>query len=376
MPRIPRLPTPTPLPHLMATIGIALIGTGGIALANHLPGIALCPEARVVALCDAHPGALERAKAATGVSVATTDYREILTRDDVHAVIICTPNDVHAPLSIAAAKAGKHVLCEKPLAMDLAESRAMLAAAEAAKVRHMTAFTYRFVPAMVYMTHLVRSGALGTPWHFRAQRFQDWGRRNLGWRQIKAHAATGELGDMLSHRIDFGFLLAGRLARVVAQTRKLVSHREGVPSELDDWVGMLGEFASGTTGVWESTKLATGRGEGGRSHDVCEVNGSEGTAVYEQGRPHEILIGRAGGRELRREPVPREFQTWPGSSRDPAVGDPITTFRYDQDVEFIHAIRDGRPCFSSFVDGVRTQAAMEAVLLSERTGRWEDVPEV
>src|SRR5258708_1567299 len=158
----------------MSKIGVALIGSGGVALANHVPGLALRPEAKLVALCDTNPATLEKASRATGVTVTSTDYHEILKRDDVHAVVIATPNYVHAPIALAAIEAGKHVLCEKPLAMDYPESLTMLRAAERANVRHMTAFTYRFVPAMRYIAHLVETGAIGTPYHFRAQRFQDW----------------------------------------------------------------------------------------------------------------------------------------------------------------------------------------------------------
>src|SRR5258708_14820194 len=149
----------------MATIGVALIGSGGIALANHVPGIALCPEAKLVALCDTNAATLEKAGQSTGVKVTSTDYKEILKRDDVHAVVVATPNFVHAPIVLAAIAAGKHVLCEKPLAMNLQSAVEMYTAAEAANVRHMTAFTYRFVPAMRYMSHLVNSGKLGTPHH-------------------------------------------------------------------------------------------------------------------------------------------------------------------------------------------------------------------
>lgn len=359
----------------MPTIGVALIGSGGIALANHVPGLALCPEAKLVALCDTNPETLEKAGKATGVVNTYTDYREALKREDVHAVIVATPNFVHAPIVLAAVAAGKHVLCEKPLAMDLAESVKMYKAAEAAGVRHMTAFTYRFVPAMHYMSYLCKSGKLGTPWHFRAQRFQDWSDRNLAWRQVKKLAATGEMGDMLSHRIDYGHFLIGPIARVVSQQRRFIDVRGGQPSDLDDWVGMLADFEVGATGVLESTKLATGRGEGGRSQDYCEVNGTEGSAIYYLNKPHEIQLGHKGGSGLETVPVPREFLTWPGSKRDPTIGDPIATFRYDQDVEFIDAIVDKRPCRPSFLDGVRVQAVMEAALISDRDRKWVDVPQ-
>ena len=360
----------------MPTIGVALIGSGGIALANHVPGLALRPEAKLVALCDTNPATLEKASRATGVSITTTDYHEILKRDDVHAVVIATPNYVHAPIALAAIEAGKHVLCEKPLAMNLEEAIRMYRAAEAAKVRHMTAFTYRFVPAMRYIAHLAQSGKLGKLYHFRAQRFQDWSDRNLAWRQVKKLAATGELGDMLSHRIDYGHFIVGPMTRITAQLKRYLDVRGSQPSDLDDWVAMLAEFKTNTTGVLESTKLATGRGEGGKSRDYCEINGTEGTAVYSLSRPHEIELGRIGGSELETGPVPREFLTWPGSPRDPYVGDPIATFRYDQDVEFIDAIVHQRPCRPSFLDGVRVQAVMDMALVSDREKRWVDVPQI
>ena len=139
----------------MSTLNFAIIGTGGITLQNHLPGLALCKDVKVHALCDANPATLEAARQQTGAPVTSTKWEDIVARDDVHALIIATPNAFHPPVAIAAARAGKHVLSEKPLALNAADAHAMADAAEKAKVRHMTAFTYRFVPAMRYLKHLV-----------------------------------------------------------------------------------------------------------------------------------------------------------------------------------------------------------------------------
>jgi predicted dehydrogenase len=357
----------------MTNIGIAMIGCGGIALANHMPGLALCRDTKIVALCDTNAEVLAKASRETGIAVASTDYEQIVSRDDVHAVIIATPNFVHAPIALAAIRAGKHVLCEKPIAMSHQESLDMLWAAEEAKVRHMTAFTYRFVPAMRYMAHLTRTGAVGQPYHVRTCRLQDWGTRSVGWRQVEKLAGSGELGDMLSHRIDYAHLLVGDMARIVANTRKFLDKRDGQVSELEDWVTILAEFKNNATGVLESSKVATGRGEGGRSQDYCEINGSEGTLVYYLERPLELQIGKKNGANLQTVTVPLEFQTWPGSPRNPSVGDPLVTFRYDQDVEFVEAIRNQRPCVPSFVDGAKTQSVMDAALLSNREKRWVDI---
>jgi len=355
------------------TIGVAIIGCGGITLQHHLPGIALCPEARLVALCDPDAATLETARQQTGVGVATTRCEEVVRREDVHAVIIATPNCTHAPLAHAAIAAGKHVLCEKPLAMNANEARRMAEAADRAGVRHMTAFTYRFVPAMRYLRHLVDKGFLGQPYHYRSCRLQDWGRRNLGWRQVKRLAGTGELGDMLSHRIDFAQTLVGPRRRLVADMRRVHDDREGRPSDLDDWVAILAEFECGATGVLESSKLASGRNESWRSLDSVEVNGTDASAVFITGKWNELQIGRLGGSGLEIVTVPREFHVWPGSPRDPAQGDPLVTFRYDQAFEFIDAIRNQRPCRPDFHDAVQVQRVMDTAVVSADQRRWMDL---
>ncbi len=360
----------------MSAIGVAIIGCGGIAVQNHLPGLAQCPDTRVVALCDTDPAVLEGARRLAAGAALFSDYREVLRRDAVTAVVVATPNVLHAPVVQAAIAAGKHVLCEKPLALDAAQAGAMYRAAEAKGVRHMTAFTYRFVPAMRYLKHLVQSGALGQPYHFRSCRLQDWGARGLGWRQVAALAGSGELGDMLSHRIDFAHQLVGPIRQLVADTRRFVDQRAGQPSDLEDWAAILARFRGGATGVLESSKLAAGRSESWRSQDYVEVNGSAGSAVFFTERWNELQLGRPGGSGLERAAVPEEFWKPPGSARDPRVGDPLVTFRYDQAFEFVQAIRENRPCQPSFLDGWRAQAVMDAALQSVRTGQWvEPQPE-
>ncbi len=357
----------------MDKIGVALIGSGGISLANHLPGIRRCSQAQVVALCDNNPAVLEKASLQSGITATYSDYHEVLARPEVDAVIVATPNFTHAPIVLAAVAAGKHVMCEKPLALNFEESRQMYQAAEAAGVRHMTAFTYRFVPAMRYMVHLVHAGAIGQPYHFRVNRFQDWGNRNLGWRQVEKLAGSGELGDMLSHRIDYAHILFGPMTRLVASTRRFLDERGGQVSDLEDWVAIISEFKNGATGLFESSKLASGRGEGGQSQDYCEVNGSAGSLVYNLNRPHELLSGQAGGAGLETIAVPDEFLKLPGAPGDPHQGDPVVNFRFEQDYEFIDAILNNRPCYSSFLDGVRAQAVMDAALQSARENSWVDV---
>jgi len=358
---------------MSGTIRLGLIGCGGIALANHLPASAYCTDVKWTAVCDPDPGALERGVRATGAKVALNDYQELIARDDIDALIIAAPNVVHGPCAIAAAKSGKHVLCEKPLAMSVDEAIEMTQVAREANVRNMVAFTYRFVPAMRYMVSLVEQGFIGRPYNFRSRRMQDWGKRNLGWRQVKELAATGELGDMLSHRIDFAHLLAGPIDEVVADTSQFHDEREGAVSELEDWVGALVRFDSGASGVLESAKVATGQGEGGKSPDICEFVGEDGALVYELGAPNQVKVGHPGRARYDTQEVPREFLVYRDSPRDPRDGDPVQTFRFDQLYEFISAIRDERDTWPNFGDGVCAQAVMDAMLLSASSRQWEAV---
>jgi predicted dehydrogenase len=357
----------------LSKLRFAIIGCGGITLQNHLPGLALCPEVEVVALCDTDQACLERARQQTGVQVVSTNYLEVTQRDDVDAVIIATPNVTHRPIALAAIAAGKHVLCEKPLAMNYHDAQEMAEAADRAVVRHMTAFTYRFVPAMRYLHHLVQQGDLGTPYHYRSCRLQDWDARNLGWRQVKKMAGTGELGDMLSHRIDFAHLLLGRISSVSAGLKQFIPTRQGQPSDLEDWAALLAEFENGATGVLESSKLASGRNESWRSLDYVEVNGSQRSFVFITGEWNKLQTGKAGGPGLESITIPEEFWRWPGSPRNPRSGDPLVTFRYDQAWEFVDAIRNERPCRPSFHDGARAQAVMDAAVLSSERRAWVNV---
>ena len=354
----------------MSSLGLALVGCGGITLQNHLPGFALCPDVRVTALCDKDPAVLERARQQTGVPVTSTRFEEVVIRDDVQAVVIATPNVAHLPIALAAVRHGKHVLCEKPLALNAADARQMAAEADRAGVRHMTAFTYRFVPAMRYLHHLVKRGDLGQPYHYRSCRLQDWGTRGLGWRQSRALAGSGELGDMLSHRIDFAHHLIGPMRRLVANVKTLTPMRGGQPNDTDDWVAILAEFQNDATGVLESSKLASGRNESWRSLDAVELNGSERTFAFTTGSWNTLQTGRAGGPGLESIEIPSEFHTWPGSPRDPRQGDPLVSFRYDQAWEFVDAIRSQRPCTPSFHDGAQAQAVMDAAIASANSRQW------
>jgi predicted dehydrogenase len=181
---------------------------------------------------------------------------------------------------------------------------------------------------------------------------------------------------MLSHRIDYAHHLIGPITRLAADLRMFVPMRGRAPSDVDDWAAILADFESGTTGVLESTKLATGVGEGHGGEDLVQINGTEGSVGYSTQNPLQIRIARRGDSALRTIDIPKEFLVWPGSPRDPSQGDPLVTFRYDQSFEFIDSILNNRPATPSLLDGANAQAVMDAAVLAADERRWVALAEI
>jgi predicted dehydrogenase len=267
-------------------VGVGVIGVGGISSHVHLPGLRLSPQAEIVALCDSNSERLQQRAREYAVAHTFSSYEELLQYSAVDAVVIATPTLFHAPIALAAISARKHVLVEKQLGMSYAETVRMYEAAKSAGVRHMTAFTYRFVPAMRYLKHLVAQGAIGLPRHLRIARIQDLPEADLGWRQHRSLAGSGDVGDMGAHRIDFCHDVVGPIARVVSITRIFAPQRTGrdgkpVPADVEDCAVFLAEFANGvgvdqgTIASFDLSKVAKGREKGGKGLDEFEVYGTE-----------------------------------------------------------------------------------------------------
>ena len=361
------------------SLRVGLVGVGGVCEAVHYPGLSRIPGVEVAGICDADSGLLDLRRKEWGIEAAYGEIDSFLAEVRPDAVAIATPNVYHRDLIFKVLDAGCHVLCEKPLGMDYAETRQIYERARDSGKRHMTAFTYRFVPGMNYLRHLLRSGALGEIRHARFQRLQDWGEAAIGWRQYKDKAGSGELGDMGIHRLDFAEDLLGPIASVCSGSKQWVPRdrtRDGQPcppQDVEDWVAWIAEFDNGASGVFEMGKLSKGRGPGG-DHDLAELNGTLASAAYQLHTPHKILFAERGEPYQERE-VPPEFLKRDGSPRDPAEGDPVRTFRYDQAWEFVSAIREGRECVPSFYDGMRAQAVADTILQAAEERKWIDIPD-
>jgi predicted dehydrogenase len=248
-------------------------------------------SARMSAVCGRNPDAVSAAAQRLGWAAAETDWRQLIARDDVQLVDVCTPGDTHAEIAIAALEAGKHVLCEKPLANSVAEAELMVEAAAraaASGVRSMVAFNYRRVPAIALARELVAAGRLGTIRHVRAAYLQDWivdPEFPLVWRLDRTKAGSGALGDIGAHIIDLAQFVTGEaLVGVSALTETFVKERP-LPAEstglsgsggsgrgsvtVDDCALFLGRFAGGAVATFEATRFASGRKNAMR----IEVNG-------------------------------------------------------------------------------------------------------
>ncbi len=350
---------------------IGIIGAGGAALGIHIPGFRLCPEVEIAAVCDPNPRAADK----IGALPITTSYRDLLARDDIPAVVNATPNYLHQEITLEAVKRGKHILCEKPLSLNTASATEMLRAAEGAGVIHMTAFTYRYTPALQYMLHLVSSGGLGAIRGVRAAYQMALSGHLLGWRSTKAQAGSGVLADIGSHLIHMVELVAGPIASLSASDRRF---RNDPDSDVEDWTAFLAEFSSGASGVFEISRVCPGRGAGITENIFIELYGSSGSAVFSLQDPWGLKVSlgenaQDPARLLDHVDVPEQFLKLSGSPRDVHAHDRRWGYRYDQAWQFVESIRMGQTRSPSFADGVRCQAVLDAVLASTASRQWVNV---
>jgi predicted dehydrogenase len=352
----------------VTSLKIGIIGAGGASRGIHVPGFRLCPGVEIAAVCDTDDAAVK----AIGAAWSTADYRELLAREDIQAVVNATPNHIHDEITIEAAKKGKHILCEKPLSLNAARAQEMLNAVEAAGVVHMTAFTYRFTPALQYMRYLVTSGQLGAIRTVRAAYLMALSGHLLGWRSTKAQAGSGVLADIGSHLIHMVELVAGPISALCASDRRF---REDPDSDVEDWISFLAEFAGGGCGTFEISRVCAGRGAGITEDIFIELYGTAGSAVFSLQDPWglQVAIGdtaRDPALPLGRVDVPEKYLKLTGSPRNINDHDKRWGYRFDQAHQFVHCVRAGKSIAPSFVDGVRCQTVLDAALASAASRQW------
>jgi len=323
-----------------------------------------------------------------GYESIETDWRKLMERDDIDAVDICVPNNLHKEIAIAAAGAGKMILCEKPLAMNAAEGEEMCAAVERAGVPNIVWYNYRRVPAVTLARQLIDEGRLGRIFHYRANFLQDWtiseelpqGGEAL-WRLDAAAAGSGVTGDLLAHCIDTAIWLNGTVRDVSAMTETFIKERvhsltgKKQPVEIDDAAAVLCHFSNGSLGLFESTRYARGH----KALYTFEINGEHASIKWDLHDLHrlEYFDHRDEGK-LRGW---RSIHVTDHGGEHPYMDHwwvPGLQIGYEH--SFIHEVADfltglasGKPAGPTFRDALETQRVCDAILASAQTGRWTEV---
>lgn len=348
------------------------------------------------AICGRSEEGVKAAAEKFGWESYETSWEDLVRRDDIHLVDVTAPSNFHKEISLGAIENGKHIFCEKPLALNLADAREMLQAAEEAGVKHMINFNYRKAPAIALARKMIDDGLLGELYHFRGVYLQDWiidPEFPIVWRLDKSVAGSGSHGDLNAHIIDIARYLVGEFESVVGMEETFIKERPltevgttgGLAAQatggrgevdVDDATLFLTRFANGALGSFEATRFAAGR----RNHNRFEINGSKGSVVFNLERMNELEYYNVGDPEGL-----QGFRTIQATdSSHPylhAWWPPAHIIGYEH--TFIHQVYDLMQAIAndtmpspSFVDGVKCQEILDAVVKSIAEKRWIEISEM
>ena len=376
----------------MKELRIGMIGYGfmgkahsnAYAQANHFFPSETKPVMK--ALCARNAEKAKSFATTWGYESIETDWRKLLERKDIDAVDICTPNNIHKDIAIAAAKAGKMILCEKPLAMNAAEGEEMCQAVEKAGVANMVWYNYRRIPAVTLAKQIVDSGKLGRIFHYRANFLQDWTinadvpQGGAGtWRLDVEAAGSGVTGDLLAHCIDTALWLNGSIRDVSAVTETFVKERmhsetgTKQPVGIDDACSFFCHFGNGSLGLFESTRYARGH----KALYTLEINGEHASIAWDLHDLHRLKYFDHAD-----ESIVRGWRSIHVSDGDqPYMGNwwvPGLQIGYEhsfihQVADFLKSLETGEQAHPSFRDALETQKVCDAVLSSAKNRQWANV---
>ena len=349
-------------------------------------------EPVLTALCGRTEEKVKLAAEKFGFASYETDYEKLIARDDIDLIDIVTPGDSHVEIAIAAAKAGKMVFCEKPLASTVAKAQQMTDAIHAAGVPNAVCFNYRGVPAVQLAKEMIESGRLGKIYHWRSEYLQDWildPSFPIVWRLQGEIAGSGSHGDLVAHSIDLAHFLVGEIAEVSGMQDTFIKQRP-ILAESDDRLGgkasdkmgdvtvddssiFLARFTNGAVGTFEATRMAAGR----KNHNKFEINGSKGSIVFNMERMNELEYYNhddpddvKGFRVVQTTDGvhPYTGNYWPVGH---IIGYEHTFMNLMKDM--LVAFTEGKPFSPSFADGLACQKVLEAVTRSSVTRNWQSV---
>lgn len=386
-------------------INVGLIGAGFMAKAHSIayagmpmffwPAPAIPVKKMIV---DINEAAARDAKEKLAFESYSTDWHDIINNPDIQVVDICTPNNAHAEIAIAAANAGKHIICEKPLALTPEQAKEMYLAAEKNQVRTMVAFNYRKTPAIQLAKKYIDEGAIGDILDFRGTYLQDWSAdpdSPLSWRFQKDICGSGALGDIGTHVVDIMRFLVGDFKKVNARTATYIKERPvqtGLADSLgnsragcdapksvvdvDDQCLFMVECENGAFGSIEATRNAWGR----NNYITFEIHGTKGSICFNYERRDELQVcfasdqdDRRGFRTVYTGPAhPYGEGLWP----IPALGIGYTETKIIECYDFFRALKDNTRAFPDFHDGYAVELISEAILESAKTNSWVDVQKI
>jgi predicted dehydrogenase len=336
-------------------------------------------------ICGRNAAAVQAARAQLGWQNAAKDWKEVVESPLIDIVDIGTPNDSHAEIAIAAARNGKHILCEKPMALNVKQAEAMLAVAQKAKVIHMVCHNYRRIPAIALARKMIGEGALGRIFHFHARYAQDWlvdPEFPLNWRLQKESSGSGANGDINAHIIDLGRYLVGEFKEVCSLLNTFVAERPIAEAlakgtrklgkvTVDDAALFIGRMENGALANLEATRFAAGR----KNHIEIEINGSKGSLYFDFEDMNRLKFfngddpkDRQGFRDIlvtERGAHPYIANWWPPGH---IIGYEHTFIHTIAD--FVNACAEGKPVQPTFEDGLKNQRVLAAVEESNQKGRW------
>ncbi len=345
---------------------------------------------RLHTICGRSAGSVEKARVQFGWEKAGTDWRAVVSDPEIDIVDICTPNDSHAEIAIEAARNGKAILCEKPLALDVAQAEQMVAAVKKARVVNMVCHNYRRIPAIALARRMIAEGALGDRiYHYRARYAQDWitdPNFPLNWRLQSKIAGSGAQGDINAHIIDLGRYLVGEIKEVCGTLETFIRERpvqleagSGLTAKagnkmgkvtVDDAVSWIGRFKNGALANLEATRFALGR----KNHITLEINGSKGSLAFNFEDMNRLEYYNsedpADRRGFRSILVTESTQPCAGNWWPPGhiIGYEHTFVNAFAD--FVHAVVAGKSVQPTFEDGLRNQKILAAIDESARTRQW------
>lgn len=379
----------------MKKLGIAMIGYGGIGRVHAMAYRAIpfhyglpADSFKIVGVATTRPETAQKAAAEIGCEVWTTDYHELLARTDIDLIDCCTPNFNHEEIVVAAAEAGKHIYCEKPLAMNVAEGQRMVAAVEKTSVKTQMTFNFRFFPALIRARQLIEAGFLGRVFSFRGRYYRASyisPQKPLSWRLSKEVSGGGALFDLGSHVLDLIYYLLGDFSAIQATMETLIKERplagssgEAGQVDVDDIALLHVRLKDQTLGLIEASRMGTGA-----TNDLqIEIYGELGAIrfsledpswlqVYDVRDPDKPLGGMRGFKRL--ETVQNyEGQKAPDWTMTPTFTRAHTECQY----QFLKAVRDDLPSPPTLADGLHIQEALAAAERSAAEGRWVKLEEV